>query len=163
MLMQLLIGNEVISDDEIIEDYYRSNVETTRIVPKTPARCRDGVPSAAAAAMVVNTVGTGSNNDNHSDSDNKRIKMDKNVFGGTNRPAMISTLEGLRCRHSHIDDVRDSSSRFERLFDRTIPRYFDLIGFDELWRKRFRKAFRATTASLIDDNEDEKDPIQSRL
>ena len=161
MLMQLLMGN-VISDEEIIQDYYRSNAETTRIAVLKNSKGDNGsdaartedAPSAAAAAMAMvvnanvnaNTVGTGSSTGRN----NKRIKMDKIIFGGTNRPAMISTLEGLRHRHGQ--------------FDRAIPRYFDRIGFDESWRKRFRKSFRTTPAKLDDDHDDDdKHPVRSRL
>ena len=75
------------------------------------------------------------------------IKMDKNVFSGTNREAMISTLEGLRRRYGYgyvDDDIEEGgSSRFDSDFDfdRTVPRYFDIIGFNESWRKRFRNVF----------------------
>jgi hypothetical protein len=137
MLMQLLMGNTIISDNEIIEDYYRSN--NNAVIKSKHRRRNEGsatatASSAAAAAIIV----VGDENDNSSA---RSIKMDKRVFGGTNREAMISTLEGLRRRYGHTDDEgEDGSTRFGG-FDRTVPRYFDLIGFSDSWRKRFRNVF----------------------
>ncbi|OEU06375.1 hypothetical protein FRACYDRAFT_254834 [Fragilariopsis cylindrus CCMP1102] len=143
MLMQLLMGTTIISDNEIIEDYYRSNNNAAVNIKSKHRRRNEGsatatASSAAAAAIVV--VG-GGGNDNSSA---RSIKMDKRVFSGTNREAMISTLEGLRRRYGHNDNDDEgeggSTTRFGG-FDRTIPRYFDLIGFSDSWRKRFRNVF----------------------
>jgi hypothetical protein len=125
MLMQLSMGNNI-SDEEIIEDYYRSNALIKPNHLRTSRQNEGSAASAAAAAIVV--VG---GNDNSS----RIIKMDKRAFSGTNREAMISTLEGLRRRYG--DD--EGGSRYG--FDRTVPRYFDLIGFNDSWRKRFRNVF----------------------
>ena len=141
MLMQLLMGNTIISDNEIIEDYYRSNNNNAVNIKSKHRRRNEGsataiASSAAAAAIVV----VGGGNDNSS---SRIMKMDKRVFSGTNREAMISTLEGLRRRYGHNDDDDDEggSTRFSGGFDRTVPRYFDVIGFNDSWRKRFRNVF----------------------
>ncbi|OEU09727.1 hypothetical protein FRACYDRAFT_264052 [Fragilariopsis cylindrus CCMP1102] len=143
MLMQLLMGNTIISDEEIIEDYYRSN--SNAVIKSKHCRRNEGsvtatASSAAAAAIVV--VDGGGGNDNDNDKSLARIiKIDKRVFSGTNREAMISTLEGLRRRYGYNNDEgEDGSTRFGS-FDRTVPRYFDLIGFNDSWRKRFRNVF----------------------
>jgi hypothetical protein len=73
---------------------------------------------------------------------------------------MISTLEGLRRRYGYVDDDIEeggsSRSRFDSDFDRTVPRYFDIIGFNESWRKRFRNVFiikkKNKTKTTGDDN-----------
>lgn len=145
MLMQLLMGNTIISDNEIIEDYYRSNNNNAVNIKSKHRRRNEGsaaASSAAAAAIIV--VGGGGENDNDNHKSSRIIKMDKRVFSGTNREAMISTLEGLRRRYGHNDNDDEgeggSTTRFGG-FDRTIPRYFDLIGFNDSWRKRFRNVF----------------------
>jgi hypothetical protein len=127
MLMQLLMRNNIISDKEIIEDYYRSNNAVIKPKKHHHRTSKRNEGSAASAAAIVVVGGN--------DKSSRIIKMDKRVFSGTNREAMVSTLEGLRRRYGHDE----GGSRFG--FDRTVPRYFDLIGFNESWRKRFRTAF----------------------
>ena len=135
MLMQLLMGNTIISDDEIIEDYYRSNNNDAVNIKSKHHRRNEGSATAssaaAAAAIVVNDK-----------SSSRIIKMDKRIFSGTNREAMILTLEGLRRRYGHNNnDKGEGGSTRVGGFDRTVPRYFDLIGFNDSWRKRFRNVF----------------------
>jgi hypothetical protein len=144
MLMQLLMGTTVISDNEIIEDYYRSN--NNAVIKSKHRRRNEGsataTASSAAAAAII--VGGGGENDNDNHKSSRIIKMDKRVFSGTNREAMISTLEGLRRRYGYNnddDDEREGGSTRFGGFDRTVPRYFDLIGFNDSWRKRFRNVF----------------------
>ena len=136
MLMQLLMGNTIISDNEIIEDYYRSNNNNAVNIKSKHRRRNEGSATSSAAAAAIVVVGGGGN-----DNSSRIIKMDKRVFSGTNREAMISTLEGLRRRYGHNDEGEGGSSPRFVGFDRTIPRYFDLIGFNDSWRKRFRNVF----------------------
>lgn len=104
MLMQLLLG---CSDEIIVEDYYQSNAEFVKRYASPSTSANHENSSAAAAAVVLN----GQTN---------RVRMDATVFRGTNRAAMVTTLEGLRKRHGQNLDT-----------------YFDRIGFDDSWRKRF--------------------------
>ena len=120
MLMQILAG---CSDEIIVEDYYRSNAEFVR--GTSASSSSNETTSAAASAMAArgdNNVPISNNNNNN----NRRtiVCMDGNVFRGTNRPAMVATLKGLRFRHG-----------------RSLEGYFDRIGFDASWRKRFVAAF----------------------
>jgi len=174
MLMQLLLGKDRVSDEDIVEDYYRSNDAFRE--PDDD----DSANSSSAAAAIVSRERTSSKHNNrshnrsHSRTAHRRVRMDKAVFSGTNRPAMISTLEGLRQRYGRQNNnSSSSSSRMKRNNnsydhdksspsasatmdeghqhdndddddDRTttsIPGYFDRIGFDRVWRNRFREAF----------------------
>lgn len=103
MLMQLLLG---CSDDLIVEDYYLSNAEFVKR-ETSPSTSANHENSSAAAAVVLHRQ-------------NNRVRMDAAVFRGTNRAAMVTTLEGLRQRHGQ-----------------NLDKYFDRIGFDDSWRKRF--------------------------
>ena len=120
MLMQLLVG---CSDDVIVEDYYRSNAELAR---ETTPFNNSQAPSAAAEALAMQSRSSNTINSKSTTNSGRlvRIRMDASVFSGTNRPAMVSTLEGLRQRHGP-----------------SLERYFDGIGFDDSWRKRFRAVF----------------------
>ena len=160
MLMQLLIG---LSDAEIIDDYDRSNdalagYHAERIKQKRQQRRRtvqdrrrndvvvpdttqhEAATSAAAAAMIAATRVVAP----------PRIKMDKRIFSGTNKAAMIATLEGLRCRrynnthHSADADASTTTTTTTTINTRTsIPfPYFDSIGFHASWRTRFRAVFQ---------------------
>jgi Tyrosine phosphatase family len=87
MLLQSLLG---VSDDEIIDDYFRSNESFQK---------KKDSSSAGAAAT--------------------KGKLDRSIFSGTNRQAMITTLEFLRSKYGSVS-----------------PGYLDDIGFDDDWRRR---------------------------
>jgi Tyrosine phosphatase family len=89
MLLQSLLG---VSDDEIIDDYFRSNESFQK---------KKGSSSSAAAAAAA------------------KGKLDRSIFSGTNRQAMITTLEFLRSKYGSVS-----------------PGYLDDIGFDDDWRRR---------------------------
>ncbi len=116
MLMQLLVG---CSDAIIVEDYYQSNAEFVKGGDTSPSTGANHESSSAAASMVL----TKQNNARRTD----RVRMNANVFRGTNRAAMATTLEGLRQRHGLNPD-----------------NYFDHIGFDISWRKQFVAALGVT-------------------
>lgn len=131
MLMQLLMG---CSDEVIVEDYHRSNAEFTGTAAAAAGgggTAKEEVSSAAAALAMVGTEGNRDNSPRSGSMNSQRgpnhrsvvVRMDKVVFRGTNRRAMVSTLEGLRLRHGSSNG------------------YFDAIGFDESWRKRFVNVF----------------------
>lgn len=112
MLLQSLLG---ISDEIIIDDYFRSNLMLSS------ARRNDG--SAAAEG------GT-----NESSRQRRRGKLDRNFFSGTNREAMITTLDFLRSKYGTIS-----------------PGYLDSIGFGDSWRRRL-------VACLVVSKTDESQP-----
>ena len=172
MLMQLLLGKDRVSDEDIVEDYYRSN-DAIRESGKNDS----ADPSSAAAAVVVDVdvdvdvsrEKTSSKHNIRSQIVHRRVRMDKAVFSGTNRPAMISTLKGLRQRYgSQNSNSRMTMNRNNNSYDHdksgasagaamdeshqhngddddrtilSITGYFDRIGFDRVWRNRFREAF----------------------
>ena len=106
MLMQLLVG---CSDEIIVDDYFQSNAEFVNQDTPATLTTTNYERSSAAASMLLSSQ-------RRSD----RVRMDATVFRGTNRAAMVTTLEGLRQRHGpHLDT------------------YFDCIGFDNSWRRRF--------------------------
>jgi Tyrosine phosphatase family len=88
MLLQSLLG---VSDDEIIDDYFRSN--------ESFQKKKDSSSSAGVAAT--------------------KGKLDRSIFSGTNRQAMITTLAFLRSKYGSVS-----------------PGYLDDIGFDDDWRRR---------------------------
>jgi len=169
MLMQLLIG---LSDAEIIDDYYRSNDslvdyhagrkkqqqqqqqrQTKKEGRRNVIKVDTTQDKASAAAAAIIAVGTSTTTTTKVAP--PRIKMETRIFGGTNKAAMISTLEGLRHRYSsssttttndHADD--DDASTTSNASTRSssssrIPiHYFDSIGFHESWRTRFRNVFK---------------------
>ena len=118
MLMQLLTG---CSDTIIVDDYYRSNAAfaVAVAVPSSSLASSEDASSAAAAMFTKQNTTT------------QKVRMDASVFRGTNRPAMVSTLEGLRLRHGPSFG------------------YFDCIGFDSSWRKRFVKVFGSFPTSRL--------------
>ena len=99
MLLQSIVG---VSDEEIIEDYYKSN-----IMRKT---------SSSAAANQGMQQG---------EQQKRRGKLDRAFFSGTNREAIIETLEYLRATYGSI-----------------APGYLDAIGFDSSWRQRLVKVLK---------------------
>lgn len=96
MLLQSLLG---FSDEIIISDYYRSN---EMLSSARRGKVQDG--SAAAEGRI-----------------RQKGKLDRKFFSGTNKAAMITTLEFLRSKYGSIS-----------------PGYLDSIGFDESWRRRLR-------------------------
>ena len=117
MLMQLLMK---CSDDVIVEDYYRSNAAFA-VSGADHDDHDDSSSTAAAAAVAMPTANRPRRNRRG------RTRMDKRVFRGTSRSAMVSTLEGLRSRHG-------AGGPF-------LEGYFDAIGFDSSWRSRFVAVF----------------------
>mmetsp|Transcript_9115 Transcript_9115/g.22631 ORF Transcript_9115/g.22631 Transcript_9115/m.22631 type:complete len:407 (+) Transcript_9115:90-1310(+) len=108
MLMQLLMG---CSDTIIVDDYYLSNAAFATAAAAAASASSEDAASAAAAMLTKQNTTT------------QKVRMDASVFRGTNRAAMVSTLEGLRLRHGPSFG------------------YFDFIGFDSSWRRRFVKVF----------------------
>ncbi|KAG7371406.1 tyrosine phosphatase [Nitzschia inconspicua] len=104
MLLQSLLD---VSDDEIIEDYFQSNAHF-------PTKSTAGASSAAAIASSRS-------------SSTVKGKLDRNIFSGTNRQAMETTLTYLRSKYGSIS-----------------PGYLDDIGFDEQWRRRLRTVLLTT-------------------
>jgi Tyrosine phosphatase family len=90
-------------DDEIVEDYFESNKIVTR----------DG--SAAVRDDVT-----------------QRGRVSRNIFSGTNREAMITTLAFLRNKFGSVS-----------------PGYLDSIGFDSTWRGRLRAVLRISPRSKL--------------
>ena len=97
------------SDETIVDDYYQSNAEFVKRDTPTTSTTSNYEKSSAAASMILSRQ-------RRSD----RVRMDASVFRGTNRAAMETTLKGLRQRHGQ-----------------NLDKYFDSIGFDNSWRKRF--------------------------
>ena len=95
MLCQSMIG---LSDEEIIADYHLSDA----------LRKRD--EGSAAADQFGGKV-------------KKKGKLDRSVFSGAPKEAMIETLAWIRAQYGSIN-----------------PGYLDIIGFDRQWRDRFVKA-----------------------
>ena len=95
MLCQSMIG---LSDEEIIADYHLSDA----------LRKRD--EGSAAADQFGGKV-------------KKKGKLDRSVFSGAPKEAMIETLTWIRAQYGSIN-----------------PGYLDGIGFDRQWRDRFVKA-----------------------
>lgn len=94
MLLQSILG---LSDTEIIEDYYMSN----RMLQNN----NNDNESSAAAQQVQQRQ--------------QRGRLNRSFFGGTNREAMITTLQFLRTKYKSVS-----------------PGYLDSIGFDSTWRER---------------------------
>jgi hypothetical protein len=138
MLMQLLVG---CSDEVIVEDYYRSNAEFV-VGGVSASSSNETSSSAAASAMVARRDNNVPNNNNNRTT---IVLMDGSVFRGTNRPAMVATLKGLRFRHG-----------------RSLEGYFDRIGFDDSWRKRFVAVF-GDAATIDERGGGEFIPPSSRL
>jgi len=96
---------------------------------------------ASSAAAVAIAIGTATATATSTRVVEPRITMDPRIFGGTNKAAMISTLEGLqglRRRYTTTSDHDSATTNTNR-----IPHYyFDIIGFNKLWRKRFRAVFK---------------------
>ena len=101
MLLQSLLE---MTDEEIIEDYYLSN--------KMLNGCADTGEGSAAAAISTRDVGA------------TRGKGE-GIFSGTNRWAMVATLESLRRRYGSVS-----------------PGYLDSIDFDSSWRSRLVAVLR---------------------
>ena len=95
MLCQSMIG---LSDEEIIADYHLSDA----------LRKRD--EGSAAADQFGGKV-------------KKKGKLDRSLFSGAPKEAMIETLTWIRAQYGSIN-----------------PGYLDGIGFDRQWRDRFVKA-----------------------
>ena len=95
MLCQSMIG---LSDEEIIADYHLSDA----------LRKRD--EGSAAADQFGGKV-------------KRKGKLDRSVFSGAPKEAMIETLAWIRGQYGSIN-----------------PGYLDSIGFDESWRNRFVNA-----------------------
>ena len=95
MLCQSMIG---LNDEEIIADYHLSDA----------LRKRD--EGSAAADQFGGKV-------------KKKGKLDRSVFSGAPKEAMIETLAWIRAQYGSIN-----------------PGYLDSIGFDRQWRDRFVKA-----------------------
>ena len=93
MLCQTILG---VSDDEIIADYHLSDV----------LRKKDE-GSAAADSFGGEKV-------------RRKGKLDRSVFSGAPKEAMIETLAWIREQYGSV-----------------CPGYLDSIGFDESWRRRF--------------------------
>lgn len=113
MLLQSLLG---VSDEEIIDDYFRSNGNFHK-----PGKSHDGESSVAAAAAAAATKAT-------------KGKLDRRIFSGTNRQAMVDTLAFLREHYGSVS-----------------PGYLDAIGFDERWRRRLKAVLEAQGTHVISD------------
>ena len=138
MLLQSILG---MKDEDIIEDYFLSNqmlngdkegsaavkdieMETTTTTTITTARPQD-----------LTRDGSDGNHDSLSSSppptSSPPIKRTKqNLFSGTNRHDMKTTLNFLRQKYGSI-----------------CPGYLDSIGFDSKWRTRLRAVVQTTSSS----------------
>jgi len=105
MLCQSMIG---LSDKDIIEDYHLSDA----------LRRRDD--GSAAADQFGGKV-------------KKRGKLDRSVFSGAPKEAMIETLGWIRDQYGSIN-----------------PGYLDCIGFDQHWRDRFVKVMSKKRSENVD-------------
>lgn len=110
MLLQSLLG---VSDDEIIEDYFLSNASFQKKKEESSA--------AAAAATSASSKG----------------KLDRTIFSGTNRNAMVATLAFLRSKYGSVS-----------------PGYLDQIGFNEQWRRRLIAVLTAAHSARLSDVSD---------
>ncbi|KAL3894335.1 MAG: hypothetical protein SGARI_007777 [Bacillariaceae sp.] len=93
-----------VPDETIIEDYFRSNGNYQK--PGKKSEADDGSAAASAATGPATNKST-------------KGKLDRNIFSGTNRQAMIDTLAFLRSKYGSVS-----------------PGYLDAIGFDKAWRRR---------------------------
>jgi protein tyrosine/serine phosphatase len=89
MLCQSILG---VSDEEIVEDYFKS----------------DSMRESSASDIVK---------------PRRKGKLDRNVFAGSPREAMLQTLDYIRTKYGSVS-----------------PAYVDSIGFDQAWRERLQKA-----------------------
>lgn len=97
MLLQSLMGA---SDEDIIEDYYLSNASA--------AATANNLAAAAVAATVDGSRTTP-----------VKGRLDRAIFSGTSREAMVDTLAFVRQKYGSV-----------------VPGYMDAIGFDQSWRDR---------------------------
>jgi Tyrosine phosphatase family len=97
MLIQIILG---VPDDVIISDYFQSNKE---LLGTTETGQSNGAGSSAATTL--------------------EGKLDRRIFSGTSREAMIATLHYTRSTYGSFDN------------------YLDAIGFDKTWRRRLRSTF----------------------
>ena len=118
MLLQSLMG---VSDDEIVEDYHRSN-ESFLYKIKSKSTEVDGSSAAAAAATTTSTSGK------KQSTSTTKGKLDRNIFSGTNPEAMVTTLQFLRQKYGSVS-----------------PGYLDDIGFDDSWRQRLISVLATTS------------------
>lgn len=98
MLLQSLMGA---SDEDIIEDYYRSNASAA-------ATTNNNLAAAAVAATADGSRTTP-----------VKGRLDRAIFSGTSREAMVDTLAFVRQKYGTV-----------------VPGYMDAIGFDQSWRDR---------------------------
>jgi hypothetical protein len=131
MLLQSLLG---VSDDEIIDDYHKSN-DSFLHKRKSKSTTDGDEPSSAATAATVTTTTTTTtttSGKNQSTSTTKG-RLDRNIFSGTNPEAMVTTLQFLRQKYGSVS-----------------PGYLDEIGFNESWRRRLISVFATTSDGRID-------------
>jgi protein tyrosine/serine phosphatase len=109
MLVMLLQSLLAVPDEVILDDYLRSNGNF-----HTPSNDR-GSSAAAATVAAAKSI---------------RGRLDRSIFSGTNRRAMVDTLAFLRDRYGSVS-----------------PGYLDAIGFDETWRRRLKAIFAVPTTN----------------
>jgi hypothetical protein len=128
MLLQSLLG---VSDDEIIDDYHKSNDSFLHQRKSKSTTEGDESSSSAAAATVATTTTTTTSAKNQSISSTKG-RLDRNIFSGTNPEAMATTLQFLRQKYGSVS-----------------PGYLDDIGFDDSWRRRLISVLATTSDGSI--------------
>jgi hypothetical protein len=97
MLCQSILG---LSDEEIVEDYFKWDIMRE-----------------SSASDIVKP--------------RRKGKLDRNMFAGAPREAMLQTLDYVRTKHGSVS-----------------PAYVDAIGFDQSWRERLRKAVSVLPSKL---------------
>lgn len=122
MLVQLILG---VSDEVIIDDYYKSNEGLGLLSLNDDPACTKPRTrqSSSAAAAVAKTK-------SQREGTTQEGKLDRNIFSGTTREAMVTTLEYIRSKYVSFD------------------LYLDEIGFDVRWRQRLRSSLLGEPSTL---------------
>ena len=126
MLCQSIAG---LSDEEIIEDYHLSDQMATN-------QTTTMTTGSAAMNHAVNKTDDPSSSTDTTKSTRKRGKLDRTVFSGAPRVAMVETLSFIRSKYGSV-----------------CPGYLDAIGFDSEWRRRYRAAFSLDDSGCTIGNE----------
>jgi hypothetical protein len=129
MLLQSLLG---VSDDEIIDDYHKSNDSFLHKRKSKSTTEGDESSSAAASATVATTTTTTTTSAKNQSISSTKGRLDRNIFSGTNPEAMATTLQFLRQKYGSVS-----------------PGYLDDIGFDDSWRRRLISVLATTSDGSI--------------